>query len=528
MSHTAGAPTFVSDDSSSAEGRNSCFISSIWIKFSRLNSDDFVTKQEATDTINLALGTGNTWSVDLAEQVFKSFIDCQRLFSEKDGRYRVARSPPQGSMQGVFVSLSDCYAPRCKKGTPCYAWTCPNNENPGQPPAPRSDNDMLQTVPKGISKTTFLQLAPIERKRQSAIAEIVASEQQYYQDIDVLHRVYALPLLSDASIIEHARRKKFHRAVFCNYRTIQRLHSQAYQELLENQDPTSHLFGDHVGATIYNHVSRLMDPYVTYAANHVQAMYVITFESNRSTRFEQFLEAQDANGSTRRLGLRHYLTLPTFRICKYILLVQTLYKYTTNEGDQLTLGAAIAELRDILDRMNEAAHYSELQTRRLRVASTLLIPSHIPTTIERILPDQAVLLHEGRLLLARSLRSFIAIPCHVLLFTHLVVVTRPRVSGKHEEFEVVCAPIPLHMLRIDRPRHSSGSMKSISSSSGSSSGSGGSMRMMLVHNTSSEDSNESRSGFHIRSRLSRFRHSLRHRKVAVQQEQEQQQQQQQQ
>lgn len=323
----------------------------------------------------------------------------------------------------------------------------------------------------------------------------MVSEKQYCHDLEIISEVYAQPLLDSSAVIEETRRQKFHDIVFGNYEAIHDLHSQGYKELLEQQDPISGLYVGSIGIVIWNHVSRLMDPYVTYAANHMKATFVATVEANRSPRFGTFLEEQNTHTNTRRLGLRHYLTLPTLRLGKYKLLIEALLKYTTDEADQLALGAALAELSDILERMNELTRQAEVETQRLRIASTLLIPNHIPTTLEQILPENASLLHEGNLMLARSLHSWTMVPCRVFLFTHLVVVTRPRFSGKHEEFVVAGHPIPLHMLRLNLPRIY-----------------GGTVTAAPVITSSSQD--QTVTGLYIRARFRRLRNSLRHSKTS--------------
>lgn len=334
-----------------------------------------------------------------------------------------------------------------------------------------------------------------ESKRQNAIEEIVISEKQYCHDLEIISKVYAQPLLDSPTVIEETRRQKFHDIVFGNYEAIHQLHSQGYKELLAQQDAITGLYVGSIGIVIWNHVSRLMDAYVTYAANHVKATFVATVEANRSSRFDTFLEEQNTHTNTRRLGLRHYLTLPTLRLGKYKLLIEALLKYTIDEADQLALGAALAELGDILERMNESTRRAEMETQRLRIASTLLIPNHIPTTLQDILPENASLLHEGNLLLARSLHSWTMVPCRVFLFTHLVVVTRPRLSGKHEEFVLAGHPIPLHMLRLNLPRMY-----------------GGTITAAPIISSPSQD--QTVTGLYIRARFRRFRNSLRRTKTS--------------
>lgn len=348
---------------------------------------------------------------------------------------------------------------------------------------------------------------------------MLASEQQYCNDLDILRDVYAQPLLNSSTAIEDLRRQRFHDIVFGNYDTIAELHRRGCAELMSHRQ--AHLlFVDRVGTIILRHVSRLMEPYLLYAANHVKAAYVVSVEANRSPAFARFLETQNSAVSTRRLGLRHYLTLPTLRIGKFRLLIKNIQKYTADDGDQLALSAALAELRDILTRMNEATHRAEIETRLLQIASSLTIPAHIPATLRQILPDHASLLHEGRLFLAQSSHSFIMAPCHIFLFSHLLVVTRPRVSAdKHEEYIVAGKPIPLPMLHIGGTprsfiRHLSSRVSSTLIASTSSNSNLLKRRSEDTSQTPFEggtllERDHSITGLYIRARFRRLRQSLR-------------------
>ncbi|KAG2220966.1 hypothetical protein INT45_006499 [Circinella minor] len=413
---------------------------------------------------------------------------------------------------GVFVPLTQCYSSNCTPQHPsCYSPSCPYNPNSLGNNSNKSNNDHTSSSSllradtyssndsSGSSaySSVLLQaasdydmpdhLSPKERKRQAALNEILHSERQYCHDLDILRTIYAEPLLK-SSTIEDTRRQRFHDIVFANYMAIYSLHKQSCDELDKliqkqkqqlmqrtlqrqnndteknnsapndndqtydenGQEEKENDNGGGLGNVIFKHVSRLMEPYILYSANHVKAWYIIQNELSNSYPFRTFIEQQDGQECTRRLGIRHYMTLPTLRMGKYRLLIKALYKYTTDEGDLLSLGAALAELKDLLARMNEVTRQAEIETRRLQIMISLRIPDHIPTTLQHIVDNEdAHLLHEGKLLLARSSHSFTATPCYLFLFSHLLVVTRPRDDNT---FIVAGPPIPLHMLRIELPR----------------------------------------------------------------------------
>ncbi|KAI8141746.1 hypothetical protein BJV82DRAFT_161104 [Fennellomyces sp. T-0311] len=433
-----------------------------------------------------------------AAQLFGLLVD-HKLLVPFDQYYQVVQTSTFA--QGVFVPLTQCYSSRCTPRQPsCYSPSCPYNPNSNliANESASSSSYLTRTDTQGSTDSSYFSVSapsdddmpdhlPLkERKRQAALAEVLLSEEQYCRDLTILRTVYAEALL-DSSAIEETRRQKFHDIVFANYEKILAKHENGCEKLnaLRQDDG---LFSDQAGIILFKHVSNLTDEYIIYAANHVKAAYVVQYEMQHSESFRDFVTTQDAQECTRRLGLRHYLTLPTLRIGKYRLLLKALTKYTIDEGDLLSLGAALAELKYMLAKMNEVTRQAEIETRRLQIETSLRIPEHIPTTLEQILlNDNVELLYEGKLLLARSSHSFTATPCYIFLFAHLLLVTRAR----DDEYVVAGPPIPLHMLRIEMPR-----------------------RFRELRNRKENvEMMDSVTGLHIRARLRRFRQSF-HQKTA--------------
>jgi hypothetical protein len=285
-------------------------------------------------------------------------------------------------------------------------------------------------------------------KRQAGIAELVLTEKNYCQDLDILHRVYAIPLLETSNIIANpSRRRRFYNNVFSNYLDITHLHHSFYNKLTSHNRQSSFFIG-RVGTIIMQHVTSLIEPYILYAANHVKAIYCMTIELKNNPQFARFLEAQNAKNCTRRLGLRHYLTSPTLWIGKLKLMVEAILKNTVDDADQLSLKASLAILHDTLCRMNSSAtannspedfRFEELSTSIYSSDSQLLT-----------LPDNSVLIREEALWLARSSHPLFPSLCHLFLFSHALILTHPRVSNGRTEYIVIPgSPIPIQFLMFD-------------------------------------------------------------------------------
>lgn len=358
---------------------------------------------------------------------------------------------------GIFLPLTKCYSPSCQPNdVSCYSSLCPNkrissllhiyNEQQQQQSEEQvSQKDWISTIPHHIRDSINRK----ELKRQAGIAELLSTEQNYCQDLDILHRIYAIPLLESTEIIVNpSRRQRFYNNVFGNYLDITHLHHSFYQRLVSHNRHSGFFIG-RVGTIIMQHVTNLIEPYIQYASNHVKAIYCMTIEHKNNPQFALFLESQNGKKCTRRLGLRHYLTSPTLWIGKLKLLIEAILKNTVDDADQLSLKATLAILHDTLCRMNSSATAnSSPEDFRFEELSTSIYYGQQAELQLLSLPDNCMLLKEEAIWLARSTHPLQPSLCHLLLFSHALILTHPRVTNGRTEY-IVIQSIPIQLLMID-------------------------------------------------------------------------------
>ncbi|KAI9354668.1 hypothetical protein BD770DRAFT_473904 [Pilaira anomala] len=377
---------------------------------------------------------------------------------------------------GIFIPLTPCYSRSCQinKQT-CYSPLCPNKrissllrlvntkqteqdvdreqENPSK--------DWITSIPNHIRNS----INKKELKRQAGIAELLLTEQNYCQDLDILHRIYAIPLLESNIVISNSsRRQRFHRNVFGNYLDITHIHHSFYHQLTcHNREST--FFIGRVGTIIMQHVTNLIEPYIQYASNHVKAIFCMTLEQKHNPLFSKFLQEQNAHKSTRRLGLRHYLSSPTLWIGKLKLLIQAILKNTVDDADQLSLKASLAILHDTLCRMNSSsANLSRAEFRFEEVSSSIYTVTPGSSELELIcIPDGCELIREEALWLARSTHPLQPSLCHLFLFSHALILTHPRmIQGRTEYIIVPGSPIPIQLLVLNQPNANTSMIRRLS------------------------------------------------------------------
>ncbi|KAI8988878.1 hypothetical protein BDB01DRAFT_848986 [Pilobolus umbonatus] len=437
--------------SQSSTKTTSALLSTLSTSFKDIVTYDNLTEEEALDTIGYFLYEHND---QIHAQLLDSLVKNNLIKPAPNPRKLVINK--QISVRGVFTPLTQCYSPLCHpNNVTCYSALCPNRSTSGPLRLVQSDNDdcnvqlpkdWIRSIPAYIIESTSKK----ELKRQAGIAELLLTEQNYCHDLDILHQVYAIPLLkSDDIITDPIRRKRFYQNVFGNYLDITRKHRLFYNTLITHRE-TSFFIG-RIGPVVMQHVSSLIEPYIQYISNHVKALYCITLEKQINPQFTLFLDTQNADKSTRRLGLQHYLTRPTLWLGRLKLLVNAILKNTEEDSDQLALETALAILHDTLCRMNNSAYVDHKALRLEELLSSIYVPTNHSSDLKLLtIPEDSSLIQEDTVYLARSTHPLQPSLCHVFLFSHSLVLTHSRIQNNKTEYLIIPGSlIPLQMLVID-------------------------------------------------------------------------------
>ncbi|KAG2210896.1 hypothetical protein INT47_000050, partial [Mucor saturninus] len=397
-----------------------------------------LTKQQALDAIGYLL-------YEYDDTIHVQLLDCfiQHKFLKRDTTSFTIHDHEK--ITGIFTPLTKCYSPSCQINQTCYSPLCPNKRISGllhltNAHEQDTTKDWIESIPHHIRLCTDRK----ELKRQAGIAELLMTESHYRQDLQLLHSIYAVPLL-ESDTIPISKRQRFYNNVFGNYLDILHLHNSFSHQFRHS----GYFIVGRVGTIILQHVTVLIEPYILYASNHIKAIYCMSLEQKYNPLFAKFVVTQNALKSTRRLGLRHYLSSPTLWMGKFKLMIQAILKNTVDDADQLSLKASLAILHDTLCRMNTCANLSPEEFRFEELSTSIYcttLGQHESSLYE--IPDGSSLIREEALWLARSSHPLLPSLCHVFLFSHALVLTHPRVISGRTEYHVVTS-IPLQLLSLD-------------------------------------------------------------------------------
>ncbi|CAO3636379.1 unnamed protein product [Cunninghamella blakesleeana] len=385
--------------------------------------------------------------------IFESFKAAKLVLPINDNdEYKINHLSSSFYVNGFLVGFSSCYAASCRPGlSTCYTPTCPNKLYTQwlhiyNHVSKMEEKTWTEHVPKHILNTYPMR----EIKRQSAIAELIQSEIDYCKDLTILEEIYAIPFLKSQQIINQRQQNKFYAIVFESTLKLTKYHQQLCYQLVNHRQDTSLLFVDFVGNALLKHNSLLVDIYLTHANIHVEALHILNKEMDKNSSFKTFIEHQNEHPLTRKLDIHHYLTRPTLRLPKYKLQLETIAKYTDHMADQVALAAAIDTIHDLLNRMNDTIKRAEKRIQLLSMTSSISSSSLLlNTTHLHYHLQQATLIHHDRLQLSRVTSHSLRVQmCYVFLFSHALLITKPKGPPGNETFELIGRPIPLPMLSV--------------------------------------------------------------------------------
>jgi hypothetical protein len=376
----------------------------------------------------------------------------------------------KGEMSGVLWQLtgSGCYAPKLHENeanaprledtdTPvrCYSYHCTRTLKKAN-----LDDFMSEDAVKAEDWATYFKLtkASIEGKdhkeieRQNNLHEIVTSEEDFMNQLDILRLLYRDQLRAwQPPIIAPNRLEKFLDAVFGRVDSVQQTNKEYLLAQLKYRQNEQGPWVSGYSDIFREWIRKARQPYIEYCASYPYASYLVRKEADKNVLFRQFLDQVRAHKRSMRLEWTTYVRAPIARLQRYSLLLDTVRKHTLQDGEEkANLSRAIDEIKEVtkecdakVDEMNKKIALLELQS------SLVLRPG-----FQSILN----LDHLGRELLKRGdlqrmgSKGVRWVDTHALLFDHYLILAKAIVSkdGRPDKkYDVSKEPIPMPLLFLE-------------------------------------------------------------------------------
>uniref|UniRef100_A0A6B2KY98 DH domain-containing protein n=1 Tax=Arcella intermedia TaxID=1963864 RepID=A0A6B2KY98_9EUKA len=205
----------------------------------------------------------------------------------------------------------------------------PNRQPPPNSPTTSSEQSTNEgshsevpdsVAPVGVAPAT---VAPSKEamKRKEVLKEILLTEKQYVNDLQILVDVFRTPL---EKILEPQQIS----LIFANVSSILGIHKSLLDDLDKViPDPDVIDFNTKIGDVFYkmHHWLRL---YTSYIKGYEKSLEILAEEKEQNKQLAKFLEEKEKAPECKGLNLGDYLIKPVQRMCKYPLLFRELLDAT--------------------------------------------------------------------------------------------------------------------------------------------------------------------------------------------------------
>ncbi|KAI8139232.1 hypothetical protein BJV82DRAFT_627692 [Fennellomyces sp. T-0311] len=384
----------------------------------------------------------------------------KRVYDSLDETYRLRPVIPVG----VFTGITRCYVRGCEPGYGgCYAPRCPNKpdvyekdvepqEQLGRSVSMRSTvytEGMRSTENWGmrVPREFYDSIDPRERDRQEAINEVIYGEEQYLKDMELLQEAIVAPM-SESGAIDPNMWELFARDVFNNHVELQDLSSELFTDLFERQEEYDQDCVPSISDILLKHFERFSEPYSRYVPNVHLAEYIVALTRRSNDRFGQFLQSLQTNPHLKKQEFRHFLLRPVMRLQRYPLLLSAIIKKTDKESEDYAILMQCKEKIANVAALCDSLSASVKKRVEILTLNSALTCRQGETYDLKLTDPQRQIYYRNDLKRENSTLEVSEKYFHVIVFDHMVLLTKPRKTSESTEYKISRRPIPLQMLYI--------------------------------------------------------------------------------
>ncbi|KAJ3334259.1 Myosin 10A, isoform D [Blyttiomyces sp. JEL0837] len=286
----------------------------------------------------------------------------------------------------------------------------------------------------GADVVEKLNLSKHERQRQEVIFEIVTTERDYVEDLEIVSEVYIKQLKKNKLL-----RPKDVSVIFSNIEALFNVNNVLAKRLEERRAEAENGVVEQIG-DIFCGVSDYLKMYTMYCSNHPYA--VMKLQTVRQSKaVARFLDQCAALPESRNLNLANFLLKPVQRICKYPLLLREMIKHTEQtHPDYENLNKALLKIETVVAMVNEGARQAESVQKMLEIQGRLTQKINIiaPTRLLQKYGPLDLLQPTGE----RKKRE-------IYLFNDMLLMAKPQ--GTDGEKLKLITMVPFDMILVNSP-----------------------------------------------------------------------------
>ncbi|GAA5941175.1 hypothetical protein JCM10213_007445 [Rhodosporidiobolus nylandii] len=364
---------------------------------------------------------------------------------------------------GVVTEMTQCYSPLCAQLSAeadaeagaagvggqgirggCYSASCPRR---GKLDAPSAEN-WASSVPSHVLES----LGKKEIARQNQIFELIQGEAEYEADLGLVETGFVQPLRSSSPpILPPQQLSHFLTSVLLNLSSIH-AHSSTFLAALRAKQAEAPVVSG-IGKIVFSAAVEWAQDYVAYTVGYPMAEFELK-EKSREPGVEAVLMDFRRLPSARKRGFDTFHSRPTFRLLRYLLLLEQILKNTDEDDVQEReyLQQAMALIKEQGAEANRGIEGTKREVRRREMARDLVKKQGDTLDLDLLAPDRQFFL-AGKVCRRPEGSGFTADQfqeAQLVLFDNYLILTKPPRDDRdgHKKYYINRRPVPLDLVQL--------------------------------------------------------------------------------
>ncbi|KAK3511186.1 hypothetical protein QTP70_032235 [Hemibagrus guttatus] len=305
-------------------------------------------------------------------------------------------------------------------------------------------------------------LTPMERKRQGYIHELIITEENYVNDLQLVTETFQKPLLESELLTEKEVAMIFvnwKELIMCNIKLLKAL--RVRKKMSGERMPVK-MIGDILTAQLPH-----MQPYIRFCSCQLNGATLIQQKTDEVPDFKDFVKKLAMDPRCKGMPLSSFLLKPMQRVTRYPLIIKNILENTPeSHPDHSHLRQALEKAEELCSQVNEGVREKENSDRlewiQAHVQCEGLSEQLVFNSVTNCLGPRKFL-HSGKLYKAKSNKELYGFLFNDFLL--LTQVTRPLGSSasdkvfsakSHLQYRMYKTPIFLNEVLVKLPTDPSG------------------------------------------------------------------------
>ncbi|XP_069727725.1 intersectin-1 isoform X3 [Phaenicophaeus curvirostris] len=198
-------------------------------------------------------------------------------------------------------------------------------------------------------------LTPTERKRQGYIHELIVTEENYVNDLQLVTEIFQKPLLESELLTEKEVAMIFvnwKELIMCNIKLLKALR---VRKKMSGEKMPVKMIGDILTAQLPH-----MQPYIRFCSCQLNGAALIQQKTDEVPEFKEFVKRLAMDPRCKGMPLSSFLLKPMQRVTRYPLIIKNIIENTPeNHPDHSHLKHALEKAEELCSQVNEGVREKE-------------------------------------------------------------------------------------------------------------------------------------------------------------------------